>query len=66
MVIEISTRMHSQWLKQCGFAATIFLATDRIRETPVRIEGCRLFDMERPAGIASRGNAIWFPYRDSS
>ena len=26
-------------LKQCGFAATIFLATDRIRETPVRIEG---------------------------
>jgi peptidoglycan/xylan/chitin deacetylase (PgdA/CDA1 family) len=26
-------------LKQCGFTATIFLATDRIRETPARIEG---------------------------
>lgn len=26
-------------LKQCGFSATIFLATDRIRETPARIEG---------------------------
>jgi peptidoglycan/xylan/chitin deacetylase (PgdA/CDA1 family) len=26
-------------LKQCGFAATMFLATDRIRNTPARIEG---------------------------
>jgi hypothetical protein len=26
-------------MKQCGFAATIFLATDRIRETPMRFEG---------------------------
>jgi peptidoglycan/xylan/chitin deacetylase (PgdA/CDA1 family) len=26
-------------MKQCGFTATIFLATDRIRETPARIEG---------------------------
>jgi len=26
-------------MKQCGFTATIFLATDRIRETPVRFEG---------------------------
>jgi len=26
-------------LKQCGFTATIFLATDRIRDTPVRMEG---------------------------
>jgi peptidoglycan/xylan/chitin deacetylase (PgdA/CDA1 family) len=26
-------------LKQCGFTATIFLATDRIRSTPVRSEG---------------------------
>ncbi|MGB8473916.1 MAG: polysaccharide deacetylase family protein [Candidatus Acidiferrum sp.] len=26
-------------LKQCGFTATIFLATDRIRRTPARIEG---------------------------
>jgi peptidoglycan/xylan/chitin deacetylase (PgdA/CDA1 family) len=26
-------------LKQCGFTATIFLATDRIRSTPARIEG---------------------------
>jgi len=26
-------------MKQCGFTATIFLATDRIRETPSRIEG---------------------------
>jgi peptidoglycan/xylan/chitin deacetylase (PgdA/CDA1 family) len=26
-------------LKQCGFTATIFLATDRIRNTPARIEG---------------------------
>ena len=26
-------------MKQCGFTATIFLATDRIQERPVRIEG---------------------------
>lgn len=26
-------------MKQCGFTATIFLATDRIRDTSVRIEG---------------------------
>jgi peptidoglycan/xylan/chitin deacetylase (PgdA/CDA1 family) len=26
-------------LKQCGFTATIFLTTDRIRNTPARIEG---------------------------
>jgi|SRR5215472_483950 len=26
-------------LKQCGFTATVFLATDRIRRTPARIEG---------------------------
>ena len=26
-------------LKQCGFTATLFLATDRIRNTPARIEG---------------------------
>src|SRR5216117_606638 len=26
-------------LKQCGFNATIFLTTDRIRNTPARIEG---------------------------
>jgi peptidoglycan/xylan/chitin deacetylase (PgdA/CDA1 family) len=26
-------------LKQCGFTATIFLATDRIQNTPARIEG---------------------------
>jgi hypothetical protein len=26
-------------LKQCGFTATIFLATDRIRDTPMRFEG---------------------------
>jgi peptidoglycan/xylan/chitin deacetylase (PgdA/CDA1 family) len=26
-------------MKQCGLTATIFLATDRIRETPARIEG---------------------------
>lgn len=26
-------------LKQCGFTATIFLTTDRIRSTPARIEG---------------------------
>ena len=26
-------------LKQCGFAATVFLATDRIRDTAVRVEG---------------------------
>jgi peptidoglycan/xylan/chitin deacetylase (PgdA/CDA1 family) len=26
-------------MKQCGFSATIFLATDRIRITPARIEG---------------------------
>jgi peptidoglycan/xylan/chitin deacetylase (PgdA/CDA1 family) len=26
-------------LKQCGFAATIFLATDRIQDSPARIEG---------------------------
>ena len=26
-------------MKQCGFTATIYLATDRIRDTPVRIEG---------------------------
>jgi peptidoglycan/xylan/chitin deacetylase (PgdA/CDA1 family) len=26
-------------LKQCGFTATVFLATDRIRETPTRFEG---------------------------
>ena len=26
-------------MKQCGFTATIFLATDRIRDTPMRFEG---------------------------
>jgi len=26
-------------MRQCGFAATIFLATDRIQNTPVRIDG---------------------------
>jgi len=26
-------------MKQCGFTATIYLATDRIQDTPVRIEG---------------------------
>ena len=26
-------------MKQCGFTATVFLTTDRIRDTPVRIEG---------------------------
>jgi len=26
-------------LKQCGFTATIFLATNRIQDTPVRVEG---------------------------
>jgi peptidoglycan/xylan/chitin deacetylase (PgdA/CDA1 family) len=26
-------------MKQCGFTATIFLATDRIQDTPVRLEG---------------------------
>jgi peptidoglycan/xylan/chitin deacetylase (PgdA/CDA1 family) len=26
-------------LRQCGFTATIFLATDRIKDTPVRIDG---------------------------
>jgi hypothetical protein len=26
-------------MKQCGFTATIFLVTDRIQETPMRIEG---------------------------
>lgn len=26
-------------LKQCGFTATVFLATDRIRDTSVRVEG---------------------------
>lgn len=26
-------------MKQCGFSATIFLATDRIQDTPARIEG---------------------------
>jgi hypothetical protein len=26
-------------LKQCGFTATIFLATDRIQDTPMRFEG---------------------------
>lgn len=26
-------------MKQCGFTATIFLATDRIQDTPARIEG---------------------------
>jgi peptidoglycan/xylan/chitin deacetylase (PgdA/CDA1 family) len=26
-------------MKQCGFTSTIFLATDRVRETPMRFEG---------------------------
>ena len=26
-------------MRQCGFTATIFLATDRIKDSPVRIEG---------------------------
>src|SRR5215470_4322234 len=26
-------------MKQCGFSATIFLATDRIKDEPVRLEG---------------------------
>jgi peptidoglycan/xylan/chitin deacetylase (PgdA/CDA1 family) len=42
-------------LKQCGFSATIFLATDRIRETPARIEGADYLTWREVRELHSEG-----------
>jgi peptidoglycan/xylan/chitin deacetylase (PgdA/CDA1 family) len=42
-------------LKQCGFSATIFLATDRIQQTPVRIEGADYLTWREVRELHSEG-----------
>jgi Predicted xylanase/chitin deacetylase len=42
-------------LKQCGFAATVFLATDRIRDTSVRVEGADYLTWNEVRALHSQG-----------
>jgi peptidoglycan/xylan/chitin deacetylase (PgdA/CDA1 family) len=42
-------------LKQCGFSATVFLATDRIRDTPVRVEGADYLTWNEVRELHSEG-----------
>ena len=42
-------------LKQCGFSATIFLATDRIRATPARIEGADYLTWDEVRELRAQG-----------
>ncbi len=42
-------------LKQCGFTATVFLATDRIRDTPVRVEGADYLTWNEVRELHSEG-----------
>lgn len=45
-------------LRQCGFAATVFLATDRIRDTSVRIEGADYLTWQEVRELHSEGIAF--------
>src|SRR5467141_1164530 len=47
-------------LKQCGFTATLFLATDRIRNTPARIEGADYLTWSDVRELHAEG--IYFGY----
>jgi len=42
-------------MKQCGFSATIYLATDRIQDTPVRIEGVDYLTWQEVRELHSEG-----------
>jgi len=42
-------------LKQCGFTATVFLATDRIQHTPVRLEGADYLTWREVKELHSQG-----------
>jgi len=45
-------------LRQCGFTATVFLATDRIRDTSVRIEGADYLTWQEVRQLHSEGIAF--------
>jgi peptidoglycan/xylan/chitin deacetylase (PgdA/CDA1 family) len=45
-------------LRQCGFMATLFLATDRIRDTSVRIEGANYLTWKEVRELHSEGIAF--------
>jgi peptidoglycan/xylan/chitin deacetylase (PgdA/CDA1 family) len=45
-------------LKQCGFTATVFLATDRIRDTSVRIEGADYLTWREVRELHCEGTAF--------
>lgn len=45
-------------LKQCGFTATVFLATDRIRDTSVRVEGADYLTWSEVRELHSQGIAF--------
>jgi len=42
-------------LKQCGFSATVFLTTDRIRDTSVRVEGADYLTWKEVRALHSEG-----------
>jgi peptidoglycan/xylan/chitin deacetylase (PgdA/CDA1 family) len=42
-------------IKQCGFTATMFLATDRIRHTPARIEGADYLTWSEVRELSAEG-----------
>jgi peptidoglycan/xylan/chitin deacetylase (PgdA/CDA1 family) len=42
-------------MKQCGFTATIYLATDRVQNTPVRIEGVDYLTWREVRELSSAG-----------
>jgi peptidoglycan/xylan/chitin deacetylase (PgdA/CDA1 family) len=42
-------------MKQCGFTATIFLTTDRIRNTPARVEGADYLTWDEVRELHARG-----------
>src|SRR5262249_1366297 len=42
-------------LKQCGFTATVFLVTDRIRSTPTRFEGVDYLTWQEVRELHSQG-----------
>lgn len=45
-------------LKQCGFAATVFLATDRIRDSALRVEGADYLTWNEVRELHSEGIAF--------
>ena len=42
-------------IRQCGFTATVFLATDRIRDTSVRVEGADYLTWKEVRELHSEG-----------